>query len=78
MTFDVYTKIDTGFNNFEELGDIATAALRPYTDQQYINFSYSIINKKGKYKIGLRECNKKGIANKTWAAFKTHFCIAYQ
>ena len=47
MTFDVDTPTDTVFNGVEELGDIATAALNPYTDKKYLNLAYNILNKTG-------------------------------
>ena len=54
MTFDVKAPTDTIFNDVAELGDIATAYLNPYTNQQYINLVYNITNKNGRYKIGLQ------------------------
>ena len=53
MIFDVDSPIDTISNKFKELGDIATTALNPYTNQQYTNLAYNIINKTVQYKIGL-------------------------
>ena len=47
ITFDVGKKIGTIFSDVEELGDIATTDLNPYTNQQYINLDYNIINKTG-------------------------------
>ena len=55
ITFDVNIPIDTVFNNAKKLGGIATTALNPYTDQQYINLAYNILNKTARYKIGLWE-----------------------
>ena len=54
MSFDVNTPIYTVFNDVDKLGDIPTAALNPYTNQQYINLAWKIINKTGWYKIGLQ------------------------
>ena len=54
INFDVDAPIDTVLNGVEELVDIATADLNPYINQQYINLDYNIINKTGRYKIGLR------------------------
>ena len=45
--FDVDVPIDAVFNDVEELGDISTTDLNPYTKQQYINLAYNIINKNG-------------------------------
>ena len=47
MTFDVDAPISTVFNEVEELGDIYTTDLNPYTYYQYINLAYNIINKTG-------------------------------
>ena len=55
MNFDVNILINTVFNNAKKLGGISTTALNPYTDQQYINLAYKILNKKSRYKIGLWE-----------------------
>ena len=78
MTFDVDTPIDTVFNDVEELGDIATTYINSYTDHHYINLAYNIINKTGKYKIGLQEWNRKDTSDKKWAELKPHFCTAHQ
>ena len=45
MTFDVDTPGDTVFNDVESLLDINTAAINTYTDQNYINLAYNILNK---------------------------------
>ena len=58
--------------------DISTANLNPYTNHQYINLSYKIINNHGRYKIVLWGWNRKDIADKTWDAFKAHFCTSHQ
>ena len=47
MIFDVGAPINTFINKIEELGDIATTDLNPYTNQKNINLEYKIINKTG-------------------------------
>ena len=75
--FDVDTPIDTVLNDVQELEYIATSDLNTYTNQQYINLAYNIINKKGRYKINLQEWNQKYTPGKTLAAFKPHFGTAH-
>ena len=60
------------------MGDIATTALNPYTEHNYINLSYNIINHRERYEIVLWGWNRKDIADKTWDAFKAHFCTSHQ
>ena len=74
MTFDVGTPTGIVLNGVEELGDITTTYINTYTNQQYINLAYNIINKTGQYKICLREWNYKDTAVKTWDSLKPHFC----
>ena len=78
MNFDVDAPINTGFNNFEKLGYIATTDLNPYTQQQYMNLAYNIIKKNRRYNIGLREWNHKDTADKTWDEFKPHLRTTHQ
>ena len=73
MTFDVDIPIDTVFNDVEKLGDIATADLNPFTNQQYRNLACNILEKIGQYKISLCEWNQKDTAKNTWSAFKPKF-----
>ena len=54
MTFDVNTPINTIFNDVEELVDISATAINPYTDRHCIKLAYNVLNKTGRYKIGLR------------------------
>ena len=60
------------------MGDIASTALNTYTDHQYINLAYKIINKTGQYKIGLWEWNCKDTAGKTWDAFKLYIFTSHK
>ena len=73
INFDVDAPIDTVLNGVEELGDIATADLNPYINQQYINLDYNIINKTGRYKIGLWEWNCKDTTGKNLGCIQTTF-----
>ena len=59
MNYDVYGPVDTILNDVKALGDIANTVLNPCTNQQYINLDYNIINKNGKYKLGLWKGNLK-------------------
>ena len=47
--------LGTVFNNVEELVDIAIVDINPYTDNQYTNLVYNILNETGQYKIGIME-----------------------
>ena len=78
MTLDADKPIDTIFNNIEEFGDISASDINPYTNNNYINLYYNIIQKQFLCKIGLQEWNQKYTADENWAAFKPHFCIAHQ
>ena len=53
MTLDVDAPTGTVFSDAEELVDISTTDLHPYTDQKYINLGYNIINKTILHKISL-------------------------
>ena len=40
--------------------------------------AYNIINRTGKFKIGLRKWNPKYTSDKTWDGFKPHLCTDNQ
>ena len=58
MFYDPTYPVDAIFNKVEDHSDLATVARASYTDQQFINISYVIINNTGKYQPYNREWSR--------------------
>ena len=57
----------------ENLQKLAQQAGIPYTDQQLLEKGLSIIRSTRDFEYALTEWEKKPVADRTWATFKTHF-----
>ena len=78
MYYDVTHPIDIIFNKVEDLNDLSIAAHADYTEQQWINIAYVIINNTTKYQHYIRDWTRLPPVQKTWGNFKTHFRRAHQ
>ena len=57
----------------ENLQKLAQQAGISYTDQQLLEKGLSIIRSTRDFEYALTEWEKKPVADRTWATFKTHF-----
>ena len=81
MKAQVYTPlnpIDTFFNSVEDLVALTDAVGIPYMHQQSIGIAYVILNKTRCYCTDICDWNRCPDIEKTWIAFKTHFCRAHK
>jgi len=54
------------------------ATQNPYTDQQVVSISFTIVERCGFYHEDCRDWKRKAAADRTWTTFKTHFSRAFK
>ena len=67
---------ETLFDEFVEQLETAVNAVAtqvPYTRQQIVSISFTMVENAGIYYDGVKEWRQKDTADKTWEAFKTFF-----
>ena len=72
---------ETLFEEFVEQIDItvdAVATQVPYTRQQIVRISFTMVEKAGIYYDGIKEWRRKDTADKTWESFKTFFAREFR
>ena len=75
--YDPINPVDIIFNKVEDLIKYADILKCPYSHPQVIPKAYIINNKTGKFWESIKYCNCLPLAQKTWIAFKNHFCKAH-
>ena len=66
------------FSVVDDLVKLAALATKHISLAQQVNIGYVILHKTGKFSQPIVEWNRKPIADKTWANFKTHFCTSHK
>eukprot|EP00957_Ditylum_brightwellii_P020904 1576335-Ditylum_brightwellii.AAC.1 len=74
LSHDICKPVDNIFTEIEDLEEIVKLSKDPITEQQMISIAYLIQQKNAKYRMDLKEWNRKAHPLKTWADFKSEFC----
>ena len=76
--WDPNTPFEMLIDQIENCQDLADAGNQPFTTEQILNTAYMLVFNTGLFFDDCKTWNKKPIAEKTWANFKTHFLKAQQ
>ena len=77
MHYDPVTPVNNILNNIEYYIEYGNVKNCPYSHPQAIWKAYTILNKTGKFWESIKYWNHLPPTQKTWIAFKTHFCEAH-
>ena len=73
--FDISEPLIMMYNEVEDLQDLATAAVNPFSDTQIVTLGIDLIKNTGDFEKGLTEWYEKD-TNQEWRHFKPHFELA--
>ena len=78
MTYNPHNPIASVFSVVDDLVELSALAATPLSNAQQVNIGYVILHKTGNFSHPIIEWNRKPVADKTWAKFKTHFRTAHK
>ena len=77
MHYEPVTPVNNILKNIEDLLEYEDMEKCPYSHPEAISKSYSILKNTRKFRYSIKSWNRLPPIQKTWIAFKTHFCEAH-